>query len=209
MKFILKVSRLSVFKTIYYNFKYKLNGISFLIARNSIVKTRKNSEINITKGKLEFGLDFIDRGKTSLKMGQNSQFNINGPVCICNGCRITIEDGAKLTLGSHTFINENSRITVYSEIRIGDGCWLAWDLNIIDTDFHCVKENNTVKPKVACIVIEDNVWIGARAIILKGVTIGSGAIIAAGAIVTKDVPAKCLAAGNPAKVIKENVEWII
>jgi len=115
--------------------------IPFLIAKKSIVKIQKNSKINIADGRLEFGLDFLNRGKTSLKMGRNSQFNINGSACICNGCRITIENGAKLVLGSGTFINENSRITACTEIRIGAGCWIAWDVNIIDTDFHNIIEN--------------------------------------------------------------------
>lgn len=55
--------------------------------------------------------------------------------------------------------------------------------------------------------IGNNVWIGVGTTILKGVTIGDGAIIAAGSVVTKDIPARCLAAGVPAKVIKTDVEW--
>ena len=55
--------------------------------------------------------------------------------------------------------------------------------------------------------IGNHVWIGRSAIILKGVTIGAGAIVGAGSVVTRDVPARSLVAGNPAKVIKENVEW--
>lgn len=61
------------------------------------------------------------------------------------------------------------------------------------------------KTKPVC--IGNHVWIGQRAMILKGVSIGDGAIIAAGAVVTRDVPAGCLAAGVPAKVIRKNVEW--
>jgi acetyltransferase-like isoleucine patch superfamily enzyme len=57
------------------------------------------------------------------------------------------------------------------------------------------------------IIIGNNVWIGTNVTVLKGVTIGDGAIIAAGSVVTKDVPANCMAAGVPAKVIKEHVKW--
>ena len=204
-----KLMKLSLIKTVYYNIKYKLYNMPLLIARRSIIKIKKHSMIHISNGRLEFGLDFLDKGRTSLKMGVHSQFIINGSACICNGCRITIEGGAKLVLGRDTFINENCRITACTEISIGDGCWIAWDVNIIDSDFHQINENSTIKPKTAPILIEDKVWIGARAIILKGVTIGKGSIIAAGAVVTGDVPSNCLAIGTPAKVIKKNVEWMI
>ncbi len=57
------------------------------------------------------------------------------------------------------------------------------------------------------IKIGNHVWIGMRSIILKGVTIGDGSIVAAGSVVVKDVPNNCLVAGNPAKVVKKNVKW--
>ncbi len=60
---------------------------------------------------------------------------------------------------------------------------------------------------MAPIIIGDNVWVGTRAVILKGVTIGGGAIVAAGAVVTKDVPPRTIVGGNPAHVIRENASW--
>ena len=68
-------------------------------------------------------------------------------------------------------------------------------------------ENGIAKEITKPIIIGDHVWIGKNALILKGVTIGNGAIVAAGSVVVKDVSAKTLVAGNPAKVIKDNVEW--
>jgi len=207
---ISKILKLSLTKTMYYNFKfYKLHKIPLLISKNSIIKIHKDSIVNIDEGRVEFGFDFLNRGKTSLKMGHNAQLNMKGSAVICNGCRITIEKGGRIQLGKDIFINENTRITAYDEISIGDGCWIAWDVNIIDSDFHNIIVNGMMKPKEAKIIIEENVWIGARAIVLKGVKIGKGAVIAAGSIVTKDVPPKCLVAGNPAKIIRENVEWML
>jgi len=205
-----KVAKLSWTKTLYYNFKfYKLHKIPLLISKNSIIQLHKDSHIYVDEGRVEFGFDFLNRGKTSLKMGGDTWLNIKGSAVICNGCRITIEKGGRIQLGKNIFINENTRITAYNEISIGDGCWIGWEVNIIDTDFHNIIVNDRMKSKEAKIIIEENVWIGARAFVLKGVKIGRGAVIAAGSIVTRDVPPECLVAGNPAKIIRENVEWIL
>ena len=68
-------------------------------------------------------------------------------------------------------------------------------------------QNSIVKLNAQPIIIEDHVWIGANATILPGVTVGYGAIVAAGAVVKNNVPPKCLVAGIPARIIRENVEW--
>jgi len=73
---------------------------------------------------------------------------------------------------------------------------------IIDSDFHNVKDHN-LDGESGEIVIEDDVWIGAKATVLKGVRIGKGAVVAVGSVVTKDVPANAIVAGIPAKVIKD------
>ncbi|MGZ4106010.1 MAG: DapH/DapD/GlmU-related protein, partial [Tumebacillaceae bacterium] len=80
-----------------------------------------------------------------------------------------------------------------------------WDVQLMDTDFHRISANavNTKK-----ITIGNNVWIGCRVMILKGVTIGDGAVIAAGSVITKDVPPYTVVGGNPARVLKENVNWV-
>lgn len=76
---------------------------------------------------------------------------------------------------------------------------------IRDSDNHSIKKEGYKKTKP--IRIGNHVWIGLRATILKCVTIGDGAVIAAGAVVTKDVPPKSLVGGVPARVISTNVEW--
>ena len=78
---------------------------------------------------------------------------------------------------------------------------------IIDTDCHSidwkVRRDSDNQICSAPITIEDDVWIGAQCIILKGVTIGARSIIGAGSVVTKDIPADCVAAGNPCRIIKK------
>lgn len=102
------------------------------------------------------------------------------------------------------FINENVQITCAEKITIGEDCNIGRDVIIRDYDGHTIDPELPISSPVR---IGDHVWIGQRAMILKGVTIGDGAVIAAGAIVTHDVPARTLVAGIPAKVIRGNVNW--
>jgi len=118
-----------------------------------------------------------------------------------NKTRLTTHRGGILTIGDNNFIN-GAIISASTKVTIGNNCKFGPFSMIIDSDFHNVKDHNK-EGESREIIIEDDVWIGAKATILKGVTIGKGAVIAVGSVVTKDVPANAIAAGVPAKVIKE------
>jgi acetyltransferase-like isoleucine patch superfamily enzyme len=94
-------------------------------------------------------------------------------------------------------------------LTVGDGCLFASDTDVSISDMHSIIDLETrvrINP-AKNIAIGDRVWIGQRCLVLKGVNIGSGAVIGAGSIVTKDIPQNCAAAGNPARVIRRNVTW--
>lgn len=141
---------------------------------------------------------------TRIKMESNCKLVVNGDFSIVEGCYVWISRGATLTLNGG-FINEGARIYCASGITIGKNANIATEVIIRDFDGHYIDSNSFKMAKP--INIQDNVWIGCRAMILKGVTIGEGAVVAANAVVTKDVPPHTLVAGNPAKVIRENVYW--
>lgn len=75
---------------------------------------------------------------------------------------------------------------------------ISWDVIIMDSDLHAVDSKKIIHKPIR---IENNVWIGCRSIILKGITIGEGAIIGAGSIVSKDVPSGAIVGGNPAQIL--------
>lgn len=110
---------------------------------------------------------------------------------------------ATVEIGNDTYINRRSEITCLDRVTIGGRCAISWDVLITDTDYHSLGGSASVSP----VWIGDHVWIGAKATILKGVAVGDGAVIAAGSVVTKDVPAASLAAGNPARVVRQGVSW--
>ncbi|MDD5271543.1 MAG: acyltransferase [Methylovulum sp.] len=116
-----------------------------------------------------------------------------------------------LRIGQSVGINGLVRVLMHEPgcLTIGDGCLFASDTDITISDMHSIIDLDTnarVNP-AKDIVIGDRVWIGQRSMVLKGVKIGSGAIIGAGSVVTKDVPENCVAAGNPARIIRYNVTW--
>lgn len=176
-----------------------------LCAKYTRLKLDKTAKIN-SNGKLTIGDKENKKSKqeTRFNMSRNSTLNINGNFSIGSGSDIRIFDNADLTLGSG-YMNGFVQIVCAKRIHIGNDVAIARDVIIRDTDAHKIEDGKHEEQKE--VVIGNHVWIGTRAIIMKGVHIGDGAVIAAGAIVTKDVPEKAIAAGVPARVIKNNIEW--
>lgn len=108
---------------------------------------------------------------------------------------------AKLSIGDNVFINSGVDIRCTNEINIGNNVLIGQNSSISDTNFHLVEPNN-VKSNQS-IVISDNVWIAQRCIILPGVHIGKNSVIAAGSVVTMNVPDNVLVAGAPAKILRK------
>lgn len=142
----------------------------------------------------------------TLWLDENSLLTSNG-FTMYEGASICVLKGGHLMLGKNSYMNK-SLIQCADSITIGDDCAIGNKVEIQDTDFHSVLDTDgNSKPISKPICIGNRVWICDKAIILKGVTIGNGSIVAAGAVVTKNVPAHSLVAGNPAKIIRENVYW--
>jgi acetyltransferase-like isoleucine patch superfamily enzyme len=111
----------------------------------------------------------------------------------------------RIEIGSHTYINYGSSIAARASVKIGSHCLLGHYTFVMDNDQHDIVRHMEL-PQSKPVIIEDHVWIGSKAVILPGVHIGSRAVIGAGSIVTKDVPARCVAAGNPARVLRQLTE---
>lgn len=107
----------------------------------------------------------------------------------------------RITVGNYGLICPGVRIGSAHEIRIGDNCMIASNAYLTDSDWHDIYNRISIG-KTAPIQIENNVWIGDSAIICKGVTIGENSIVGAGAVVVDNIPANCVAAGNPARIVK-------
>ncbi|WP_194895830.1 sugar O-acetyltransferase [Catenulispora pinisilvae] len=115
-----------------------------------------------------------------------------------------VDYGAHLTVGARTFINYNLTALDVAPIVIGEDCQIGPNVQLL-TPVHPLEPQprkdrlESARP----ITIGDNVWLGGGAIICPGVRIGDDSVIGAGSVVTRDVPARCLAVGSPARVIRE------
>jgi acetyltransferase-like isoleucine patch superfamily enzyme len=164
------------------------------------------ADIALFDANLSYGYA-VEPGDCALLVGKQSQV----------GGDIHLErSGAKLVIGENSAVNGGTMFVVSDEISIGNNVWISFDCLIMDHDGHAADPATRRKDlpdflagrpkdwsvvKRAAVVIEDDAWIGARAIILKGVTVGRASIIGAGAVVTKDVPSYSVVGGNPAVVI--------
>ncbi|MEY2525745.1 MAG: hypothetical protein QOE73_516 [Verrucomicrobiota bacterium] len=135
------------------------------------------------------------------------------------GCSFAIGEKGHCTIGDFTLVN-GALIMAEDKIDIGSHCLISWNVGIADSDFHPLApaqrlidaqalapffKDRPPRPelKTAPVIIQDNVWIGMNATILKGVTIGENSVVAAGAVVTKSVPPNTVVAGNPAIAVKQ------
>lgn len=188
-------------RTIFLNLKSKLI-VSFL-------KSNKNIEIG---KKLELkGTPLIDIKDDCFLLiedsvtlnSQNRGYHVNmhSPIKL-----YADRKGAIIRIGANTRIH-GTCIHAYESITIGKNCLIAANCQIFDgsghdLSFSDVENRINTRGVSKPVLIEDNVWIGINSIILPGVTIGNGSVIAANSVVTKDIPPMVLAGGNPAKIIK-------
>ncbi len=157
--------------------------------------------------KLELGnkdRNYPTHQPTQINIFGESKVIVRGHFTVYAGNVITLNKGGIVELGSG-YIWTDSKMFCNNKITIGRNVYISSEVVLNDADAHHMGYEGYELSKP--IVIEDNVWIGMRAIILKGVAIGEGSVIAAGSVVTKSVPPHSLAAGVPARVIKNGIQW--
>ena len=192
--------------------------------RSYINKSQQRKYIVNGNLKTEADTDIKDL-KLEIKLKRKNNLNIEiGSGCMIFGNFYIERPEAKITVGNDTFLGGSSFIAA-DEISIGNNVMFSWGCTVIDTNAHSLshlhRKDDVAQWKTSIkngspgayknwdhveskkITIKDNAWIGFNSIILKGVTIGEGAVVAAGSVVTKDVEEYTLVGGNPAKQIKK------
>ncbi|HSH67759.1 MAG TPA: acyltransferase [Bacteroidia bacterium] len=206
--------QVNILKTLFLRAKYVTNNTGYrnlfgiLIFKKIRFEVESSSRIILNKSRLEIGVSWARNSPFSgfLKMSENACMSVNGSFRIFDRCVIYINKNATLELGNNSFINSNSNIHCFKRIKIGSNTVISEGVTIRDSDNHSMDYPDYTK--TADVEIGNNVWIGINVTILKGVKIGDGAVIAAGALVNKDIPGNSLAGGVPAKVKKTSINWI-
>lgn len=213
--------RIGWLKSIYINFRLlplqQAIHIPIVALRNTHLESLSGNMIlncHASFGLIKLGFlhtDFISwrEGKTYLNI--NGTIIINGWIQFGVGSKLIVDKGATLSFGENTCIGSNSRIFCRERISIGPRFRTAWDVQIMDTNFHYIKNTSTgeVKKRTAPIVLGSNNWIGNRSTVMPGTHTNDYFILASNSMANKDytqtIPTYSLLAGNPAKLLKENV----
>lgn len=207
------------FNTLLFNFKYFpiRQAIHFPIWVSRRVRIRKLGGNVIINGDVRFGMIRIGLDGVGIFDNKRSRsiWQVDGDVVfsgncdIGHGCKISVNKRGRIEFGRNFCCTAESSFAVVQRITIGNDCLFSWDVLVMDTDWHeiCDGDQNILNPPRP-IVIGDNVWVGCRTTILKGVHIADGSIIAAGSIVTKDIISpNCVVGKNPLQILRCNVSW--
>jgi len=192
----------------------ELVGKSRLYVHPSSRLYMRGSKIIVENGTLRLGISHLYLPSDYDTTSGNCRFHLvdsvirtNGDVTFWPGSKI-VAVGGTLVVGSGTGIPAQTTIFVRKRVEIGQHCLIARCLTVMDSDWHKLATgNDELKEQIKEVIIKDHCWIGQNVTILKGVTIGEGAVIGASSVVTTDVEPRTMVAGNPARVIRENVAW--
>lgn len=166
-----------------------------------VVVRDKKSKILI-KGHMNFRSHLGNTQPARIILEENATLIVEGDLELGAGSVILVRKNAYLKLGSPS-IASNAKILVKEHMEIGHHVIIAWDVVVMDSDWHSIEGIEMTKP----VKIEDHVWLSHHTSVHKGAHIHSGSIIGAHSLVLGDIPSNVLAAGIPAKSIKENVTW--
>lgn len=141
--------------------------------------------------------------ETRLNIGRGVQISEGQVVLGANRTSTSIGEGTNI-VNARFFAAESD-----TSIEVREHCLFSWNVEVRTSDWHSIFDTETGDRinEPASVVIERNVWVGSDVRVLKGVRVGEGSVIGVGSIVTRDVIPRCVVGGNPAKVIRTNVNW--
>jgi acetyltransferase-like isoleucine patch superfamily enzyme len=200
-------TRMSIVRSLYLSVRF---GGWFIVSRRTRIKIGRRSKVTIARGSFFF-VGFVHYGPTpaAIHIGRDATLSVEGTVLIRKAARVFVHDGAHLEMHSGSGVADYTTVTCFDHIVFHEGSGTSWYCNVMDTNGHVVVVDGDPKPASAPIVFAPKALIGSFVTVLPGVTIGEGSLVAAGSVVTKDIPPHSLAGGNPAKILSQDVTWVV
>jgi acetyltransferase-like isoleucine patch superfamily enzyme len=169
----------------------------------------EGGSLDLANGVLQLGTDLspcrhaAGNRREGITICHNAKLAIKGKVSFFKGAEIYLKKNSNVVIGENSFLSNRTSLVATESIEIGANCAISWNVSVIDSHMHSLNGIRHSSP----VFIGNNVWIGIGATILPGVTIGDGSVIGAHSLVTRSIPSGVLAAGNPARIIKDNITW--
>lgn len=173
------------------------------------IKIGRESRLSSESSKLCVGQDTCIDYNTHIRAGMNSSIYIGNNVSISDRCIVGASEGGEIIIGEDTTINSCMYMEAsMSSIKFGRDCMFSYFVKM-NSGSHTLYDNVTGENITHRdgITLGDHVWVGMGATFVDGCTVGDGSVIGASSVVTKDIPSHVTCAGNPARVLRENVRW--
>jgi acetyltransferase-like isoleucine patch superfamily enzyme len=194
----------SIVRSLYLSLRF---GGKIVVLRGTRLRLDRGARIEMSRGsRLIVGRHHAGGGPASLDLRRHARLTVSGSglVSIARGARILLLERAHLAMSANSVINFSATITCVKHVSIGWGSAIGWNANLLDGNLHPLTIDGVARPVHTPVIVGERVWVGTGVTIV-GATIGDGAVIGAGSVVTSDVPSAVLVAGNPARIISKNV----
>jgi acetyltransferase-like isoleucine patch superfamily enzyme len=210
---------INLFKTLYYNFKFlpfsEALKLPIAVGYNTTICNMHNVKLLGIKGKFafSFGLpinSFIGKQAYTV-IDFRGETTIYGRCVFGSGSKVIVDKDGELEIGAGFVCTGGCNIECHKKITFGKNCILSWNITILDTDFHPIYdvEGKILNPNKP-ITIGDEVWLGFRSTVLKGVTIADNVVVASNSTISKNIMKPNSVVCNDSseiKYIKENIKW--
>ncbi|HEX3959159.1 MAG TPA: DapH/DapD/GlmU-related protein [Trebonia sp.] len=184
-----------------------------IVARGTQVRIGRGARINFVPGArlyVGFGLVSFTATPCAIRLDRDAQLTIGGTVSLLRAVRVYVANRGQLEIGHGCYVNDATTLWCFGRTTLGPWCGISANATILDSNMHEIVIGGVHRrPRAQGVTIGENVWVGYGATIMPGVTLGDQAIIGAASVVTTDIPPRALAAGNPARVIHQDVDWIV
>lgn len=213
IRYIRFLKKVSIFQFFYLNYFCKsiirIDNSKIIPYKNTVIDLSRSAKIYLGNGDIEIGCNLFKKSKTEtrVRLRETSIWSSFGGCQISYGSTLEILSHAVFDSGYFT-MNSNSVIVVGNKVVFGKDIMIARNVTILDSDFHTILYEEKNRENKDGIKIDNHVWIGANATLLKNVKIGRGAVISANTVVTKDIERNTLIGNNRAQqVLRYNVYW--